>query len=91
MWGCFFYFKARVVLRVNNKEHAVGATESALKERISLNGILIFSSVRDQPDEQRKEETLILVFIVLRPLPAPQTCRSYHGARLCGDEGAVSV
>lgn len=88
MCGCFFYFKARVVLRVNNKKHAVGATESALKERISLNGILIFSFVRDQPDEQRKEETLILVFIVLR---APKTCRSYHGARLCGDEGAVSV
>ena len=41
------YFKARgCFLRVNNKEHAVGATASALNERISLNGIFIFSSVR---------------------------------------------
>lgn len=63
-WGSF--------LRVNNEEHAAaaGATLSAYNERVSLNGIFIFSSVRE-----RKEETLIPVLsdilIPLRPSPAP--------------------
>ena len=95
---CSFILRRGVVLRVNNKEHAVGATASALNERISLNGIFIFSSVRGRAGRaaQRGEPVPGVVwhfdpFETVSSPPKLVVHIAVRAIRLCGSEGAVCV